>query len=198
MPKVLFHVDPADVPHSHFSGAECPRILTVMSGQFLKDEYRHLKQLEYLRFASTPASITWRLLRMRIWRPKSGVTVVSRGHLLANLHQRGWLAAACTIEDLVADWKGGRSRSSIGRDLLDLQNQGVIEYYAAPRDNSRPSIFKLGEWQRVRDSENVWHTVEMLYVSRLWNEAQDPEPWAIDVIDNVAPDDPLYRHLQDL
>ncbi|MFM9106902.1 MAG: hypothetical protein ACKOWF_09415 [Chloroflexota bacterium] len=169
-----------------------------MGGQFLKDEYRHLRQPEYLRFASTPASITWRLLRMRIWRPKTGVTVVPRGHLLASLHQQGWLAAACALDDLVRDWQGVRQRSSVRRDLLELVELRVIEYYPAPRDNSRPSIYRLGEWQRIPDKDGSWHTVEVLYVSRLWDEARDSEPWASDDTGTVASDDPLFPYLGEL
>ena len=169
-----------------------------MSSQFLKDEYRHLRNREYLLFSSSPAGTTWRLLRMRIWRPKTGVTVVPRGHLSANLYSNGWLAAACSLDDLVRDWQGARGRTSVNRDIQSLIEQRVIQHYPAPADRSRSTFFVLGDWQRMRDRDGAWHTVEMLYVSRLWEGSElEPEAWAVaDDSGAVATDDPLSELLR--
>lgn len=170
-------------------------MLHSMSGQFLKDEYRHLRNRDYLGFIALPQSVTWRLLRMRIWRPKTGVTVVPKGHLLANLHNDGWLAAACSLDQLVSDWQGMRGRSSIDRDIQWMVERRIVQHYPAPRDRSRPSIFILGDWQRVRDRDGAWHTVELLHVARLWDGAEaEPEPWAgEDDSSAVAKDDPIQE-----
>lgn len=165
-----------------------------MSGQFLKDEYRYLRQREYLHFLLQKESVTWRLLRMRIWRPRTGQTMIPRGHMMGAFYAQGWLAAGFTIDQLVADYRGVRSRSAIARDIASMQEMGILEYYPAPKSNDRPSVVRLGEWQWIQDKDRRREYVEILYVQRLWDISRDPEPWAEDHdTAAVTSDDPLSQ-----
>ena len=100
--------------------------------------------------------------------------------MMGAFYAQGWLAAAYTLDQLVHDYKGVRSRSAIARDIASMQEMGILENYPAAKDHSRPSVVRLGEWQQVRDKDNRREYVEILYVQRLWDISRDSEPWAED------------------
>lgn len=140
---------------------------------FLKTEYGLLDKEDYLRFAMSPAHLTWWFLRRRICR--------DRNHPEAGgFYRRRMLVALASSRDLVSDWRGLRSRPSIQRDLDELNRIGLIEAYPDPNGHGK-TVFVLGTWAKVQHAYRTRGLgsdyVEVLYADRIFRlEAPEDIP----------------------
>lgn len=140
---------------------------------FLMVDYDYLRNPEYLAFAMRPSHLTWSFLRMRIYRPKAGRAPHPDR---IGFYDYGWLCAHCTVEELVADWKGMRSRTSVREDLAQLEQMRLIEQVLQP---GFTPFYILGTWNEYehRTAGRQRQRIEVLFADRLFLP-QDGEEFA--------------------
>lgn len=145
---------------------------------FLQVDYRYLRSRTYLEFMSEPAHLTWMFLRARIYRPPKG----RPGHPhYIGFYNYGWLAAHCSLSQLVDDWQGLRSRSAIHRDVGWLEEQHLVEVYPDP-EGTYATVFRLGSWSDYEHTSRDLRRgprqrIEVLYADRIFL-LDGAEPWA--------------------
>lgn len=138
-----------------------------MARTFFKLHYDLLQDSGYRRFMQTPANVTYTLLLAHVYvPPKHGPF----DHELLNFYNEGWLVCRVSVRELAKEFPE-RHYSSISRDILALEAQGLIEIYEW--EKGKTPLIKLGSWQKYRHPDGRWQTIHVYYIDTIFGGGAD-------------------------
>ncbi|MGI9254336.1 MAG: hypothetical protein ACR2J8_11350 [Thermomicrobiales bacterium] len=134
--------------------------------QFFKQHYDLLENPEYRTRFFSPQYVVYLWMYRKIYRWQPGWTT---DHPMYGFWKEGWLAARVDVRDLRDLWGTSRSARSIERDLVDLDELGMIDIYDDP-DSRHHRVVRFGSWTEIvhNDRRNTRQIAEITYADRVF------------------------------